>query len=110
MIPRLHSFYGPADPAFGAWQRVPGYLLKCYVAMLPRLRAEEELAAIQRGHAFTDRPLEGRDRTSYVTQLQRTASGSRRPKMSKADIGVLTSMGVPVRMVGPAAKEKDRAA
>lgn len=82
--------------------------MKCYVAMLPRLRAEEELAAIQRGHAFIDRPLEGRARTTYVTQLQRVASGARqaRRRMERADIGVLTGMGIPVRLTGAAAQKQ----
>ena len=78
--------------------------------MLPRLRAEGELSSIQQGHAFIERPLEGKDRTAYVTQLQRLASGVKqagRP-MGKGDLVTIQSMGIPVRRVGAAAEGKKR--
>lgn len=83
-------------------------MLRCYTAMLPRLRAEEELAAIQRGHAFTERPLEAQDRKSYVDQLQRLANPSKRAKrrMTRADLGTLSAMGIPVKRVGAATEGK----
>lgn len=53
--------------------RVPQYLLQCYMAGLPKLEAQEEIAAIQRGHAFTDRPMEDRDRARHMRELRKRA-------------------------------------
>ncbi len=80
--------------------------------MLPRLRAEEELAAIQRGHAFTDRPLEGRARSGYIEELKRlgTAGGKAvRRKLGKGDLQALMGMGVAVRREGVAAEAASEA-
>jgi hypothetical protein len=94
-------FYG-AHPD-GDWLKdVEGRVFRAHVAALPRLRAEEELASIQRGHAFTDRPLEGRARSGYIGELERHARGERhaRKRMDKSSLGVLASMGIKVRRVG----------
>jgi hypothetical protein len=73
LIPRLHAFYGPADPEYGSWPKVPQWLLRCYWEMLPRLEARRELAAIQQGHAFVERPLEARDHREYIRELRKRA-------------------------------------
>ena len=100
-------FYGPAPHPSGNWLKLELRLFRAHVAMLPRLRAEEQLAGIQRGHAFVERPMAGRARSSYVAELERSASGGQRTKrpLSKGDLGVLANMGIAVRRVGTAVGE-----
>ena len=91
----------------GDWLKVELRLFRAYVSMLPRLRAEEELAAIQVGHAFTERPLEGPARKSYVGDLKRLATAGRkvaRKKLGKGDMAALEGMGIAVKRQGAAAE------
>ena len=53
---------------------MPSWLLRCYWEMLPRLEARRELAAIQQGHAFTERPLEVKDQRAYIRELKERAA------------------------------------
>lgn len=77
------------------WLReVPGALVRAYVAMLPRLEAQEQLAAISAaalgsGHVKTN------DARRAIAKLERQAQGGRR-KAVKATPQVLAGMGIAV--------------
>jgi hypothetical protein len=80
-------------------------LFRCYVQMLPRLRAEEELAEIQHGHAFVERPMQQQARGQYIASLEQQRSGERqsRKRLDKSSLGVLAGMGIPVKRQGDGA-------
>jgi hypothetical protein len=77
------------------------------VAGLPKLRAEETLAAIQVGHAFVERPMQQNPRGQYIAALEKAQSGEGPRRLNKGDLSRIQSM-IPVRRVG-AAREKTTA-
>ena len=80
-------------------------LFRVYVRMLPRLRAEETMAALNTGHAYTERPMPQRARGEYVAALEKQVSGERRGRrLGKGDLQALAHMGVTVRREGAAAE------
>lgn len=74
------------------------------MAALPKLRAEETLAAIQVGHAYVERPMEGNPRGQYIAALEKAQSGEGPRRLNKGDLGRIQSM-IPVRRVGAAADD-----
>lgn len=70
--------------------------------MLPRLRAAEEIADMQIGHAFTERPMSQHARGQYVGQLeqQRSGEGPQRRRLNSGDLAAIAGMGVVVRRQG----------
>ena len=71
--------------------------------MLPRLRAEDTLAQIQVGHAFTERPMQQNARGQYIAALEKAQSGEGPRRLDKSDLSRIQSM-LPVRRVGAAAE------
>lgn len=70
--------------------------------MLPRLRAEDQLEAIQAGHSFVERPMQQRARGEYVAHLEKQRSGGQQGprKIGKADLATIRHMGIPVKRQG----------
>jgi hypothetical protein len=77
-------------------------LFRAYVAALPKLRAEETLAAIQIGHAYVERPMQQNARGQYFASLEKAQSGEGPHRLNKGDLSRIQSM-IPVRRVGAAA-------
>jgi hypothetical protein len=74
--------------------------------MLPRLRAEEELAEIQHGHAYVERPMQQRARGQYIASLegQRTGGSKGPRKLGPGDVARIQHMGIPVKRQGKEAE------
>ena len=72
--------------------------------MLPRLRAEDTLAQIQVGHAYTERPMQQNARGQYIASLEQAQSGEGPRRLNKSDLSRIQSM-LPVRVVGTAADD-----
>lgn len=77
-------------------------MFRAYVAMLPRLRAEDQLEAIQAGRSFVERPMQQRARGDYIAHLERQRSGGRGGprKLGKADLATIRHMGIPIKRQG----------
>jgi hypothetical protein len=106
LIPRLSRFYPQCPHPSGNWLKVELRLFRAYVAALPKLRAEETLAAIQVGHAYVERPMQQHARGQYVKGLEKAQSGEGPRRLDKGDLGRIASM-LPVRKVGAAAEGDD---
>ena len=101
-IPRLQHVFG-GDP--GWWlNAAPGYLLRAYLTMLPRLEAQRVLTDINAmGAAFGGM---GRfERQRYLARLQRAANGDNAAPV-QATPEALQAMGVSV-VIAPAKEGHD---
>lgn len=83
MIPRLQRFYGGAQEA---WWVMPVALLRSYVLMLPRLRAEVALQAVSETMIGTG-SMEKRHAERALNAWERDADGPQepRPQMTEAE-------------------------
>ena len=82
----MQRFYGGSP---GDWKRMPMTELMHYVDELPKLEAEEQLAAITSA-AIGGGNLKKEEANSILRQLRRTARGRRRAqKASPADLGAI---------------------
>ena len=79
-------------------------MFRAYVAALPKLKAEETLAAVQVGHAFTERPMQQNARGTYISSLEKAQSGEGPRRLNRGDLSRIQSM-IPVRKVGIAADD-----
>ena len=77
---------------------MPGWLLRCYIARLPALEAERDLAALQVAHAAVNRPLPDNSYRRYTAGLRKRVypSQARRAGGLKA----LAAFGVSLKFVG----------
>lgn len=73
MIPRLQAFYGGAQEA---WWHMPVALLRSYVTMLPRLRAERALGAVSETMIGTG-SMRKQDAERALREWRREAEGPR---------------------------------
>lgn len=78
---------------------MPIALVRAFVAMLPRLQAEDQLAAIEAGQLAWGAGEED-ERKSRVRELERAALGGRRPKRAPASPEALAAAGIGRRIVG----------
>lgn len=76
MIPRLQAFYGGSPDA---WWVMPVALLRSYLVMLPRLRAERALQAVSETMIGTG-SMEKKHAQKTLKDWQREASGPQRVK------------------------------
>lgn len=79
-------------------------LFRVYVAALPKLKAEETLAAVQIGHAYVERPMSKEARGPYIAALEKAQSGGGARRLDKSALGRIQTM-LPVRKVGVAADD-----
>ena len=81
---------------------MPYALVKAFIAMLPRLQAEEQLAAIESAQ-LGGGLVEQKDMQRRVHALEREALGGRRPRQTAApDPGALADMGIGMTLLEPA--------
>lgn len=91
-IPRLQRFYG-GHP--GWWlAEAPIALVRAFIRMLPRLDAEEQIAASS-VHALGSGAMEKKDRERMLAAL-RKAAGGKRARAKKASVAELAVMGIGV--------------
>lgn len=102
----MHAFYGPSDPEYGSWAKVPVRMIDVYAKMLPRLEAERELAAINQGHAVVERPLDTQSHGTYMRELRKRAAGPDAPRPRRVSVETLAAFGIPVHREG----QKEQAA
>jgi hypothetical protein len=70
---------------------------KAYVAMIPRLQAEEQLAALNVHYAAGGRSLKDNDHAKLLDRLERRAAGVMQRKAPFSP-GALEAMGVKVNL------------
>lgn len=97
MIPRLQRFFG-GDPAWWLYE-APGALVRAFMAMLPRLDAEEALgrASVQ---ALGSGSMKKRDAMKLERQLRRAANGGASVRAARPSTAQLAMMGIGVRKAG----------
>lgn len=97
VIPRLQRFYGgsPTD-----WLDCPYYLLSAYLAMLPRLQAEESLRHITLGSIASG--TSKKEHVKDVVRELRSMLGDEQRNQKRsfpAKQAVLQQAGIPIRTV-----------
>jgi len=83
---------------------MPIALVRAFVAMLPRLQAEEQLAAIEAA-TIGNCVGEPQDRQRRVRELEREALGGRRRRPAKASNADLAAMGIGMTLVDAQGQE-----
>lgn len=69
--------YGPADPQWGSWLLVPEAVMNAYVAMLPRLEAEQTQRMVNALLAAGGHSMRKDLRAAYLRGLEDQANGGR---------------------------------
>lgn len=82
---------------------MPAWLLRCYIARLPALEAERDLAALQVAHAAVNRPLPDNSYRKYTAGLRKRVD----PQAPRRGGGLkaLAAFGVSLKFVGNKKKE-----
>lgn len=83
---------------------MPVALVRAFTAMLPRLRAEEQLAAIEAGQLAFGAGDE-KERRAQLRALERTANGGVRVQVKPMMSNDLSAAGLGARWVGADGKE-----
>lgn len=105
LIPRLSRFYGPAPAEHGDWLKVRPVIFKAYAAMMPRLKAEEQLTQHALLLASEGLMMPENDRKDWAEILHLLAQGLKPREPEAATAAGLAAMGIAVERVPVAAKK-----
>jgi len=73
---------------------VPPHVMRIYATMLPRIRAEEAMAALNLAYAGNERTMDDDQQARFSMALQHQAQGAERRR--RPSLGQLEAMGIQV--------------